>query len=234
FAGARSHSVTDALCLGSKAAPLFPSGPRSPGSTYSYSFPAAGSYSYKSTAKGDPKTMTGTVNVPVVVSQPTGTPDTSIQVTWATSALAGFKFDVQYRYRAPGASDYSLWNTWLPYPSAPSASFVASTLQGAGDYQFRSRLKNASTFNLSGWSPAASVTIARADGTQHLADIAVFHETDTDNVEVPDCTGGDGVAQPAPSCVFSETIRPDGDLEIVVLTTHNNRWRVGKVAVPTP
>jgi hypothetical protein len=32
--------------------------------------------------------------------------------------------------------------------------------------------------------------------------------------------------------VWSETFRPDGDLEIVVLTEHNNRWRVGKITTP--
>jgi CSLREA domain-containing protein len=227
FTGARSHSVTDALCLGSKAAPLFSSGARKHGSTYSATFAAAGSYAYKSTVKGDPSSMKGTVNVPVAVSQPSGAPDTSIQVSWATAAVYGFKFDVQYRYRAPGASTFSAWKSWT-LTTSPSKAFVASSLYGAGDYEFRSALKNASSGRESGWSPAAPVTIARADGTQHLADISVFHETDADNVEVPDCTGPDGVAQPAPSCVWSETIRPDGDLEIVVYTTHNNRWRVGK------
>ena len=112
-------------------------------------------------------------------------------------------------------------------PTAPSKTFVASALKGPGDYQFRTRLENASNGRTSGWAPAASVTIVSADGGQHLAAFSVFHETDTGNVEVPDCTGPEGVAQPAPSCVWSETLQPDGDLEIVVFTTHNNRWRVG-------
>jgi plastocyanin len=67
FTGSKSHSATDALGLGTSAKPLFDSGAKSSGS-YSVGFPAAGSYSYRSTVKGD--TMTGTVQVPVAISQP--------------------------------------------------------------------------------------------------------------------------------------------------------------------
>jgi hypothetical protein len=227
WAGIKSHSVTDALGLGPSGTPLFSSGVLGPGSTYSYPFAAAGSYLYKSKASGDPTSMKGTVNVPVEVSRPSGTPDTAIEVTWASSALPGYRFDVQYRYRAPGTSTYSLWKAWIPDPTAPSKTFVASALKGAGDYQFRTRLENASNGRTAGWAPAASVTITPADGTQHLAAFSVFHETDGVNVEVPDCTGPDLVVQPEPSCVWSESIRPTGDLEIVVYTTHNSRWRAG-------
>jgi CSLREA domain-containing protein len=227
FTGSHPHSVTDAAGLGPSGSPLFSSGVLPQGSTYSYAFPAAGSYAYKSTASGDPTSMKGTVSVPVTVSQPTGGPDTAIEVTWAAGSIPGYRFDVQYRYRAPGTSTYSLWKAWIPDPTAPSKTFVASALKGPGDYQFRTRLENASNGRTSGWASAASVTIVSADDGQHLAAFSVFHETDTGNVEVPDCTGPEGVAQPAPSCVWSETLQPDGDLEIVVFTTHNNRWRVG-------
>jgi CSLREA domain-containing protein len=231
FAGQRSHTVTDTLRLGPTGGPLFSSGLLPPGSSYAFTFAAAGSYPYKSTASGDPTSMKGTVNVPVEVSRPTGTPDTAIEVTWATSALAGYRFDVQYQYRAPGASTFSKWKSWIGTQTAPSGTFVASALKGVGDYQFRSRLVNSSFGRQAGWSAPASVTITAGtsgDGGQHLAAFSVFHETVGDgNVEVPDCTGPELVAQPAPSCVWSETIRPDGDLEIVVYTTINNRWRVG-------
>jgi CSLREA domain-containing protein len=227
WVGTRSHSVTDAFGIGPSGSPLFSSGIRSPGSTYSYTFAAAGSYVYKSKASGDPTAMKGTVNVPVKVSQPTGGVDSAIEVTWATGTLPGFRHDVQYRYRAPGATTFSLWKTWIPDPTAPSKTFVASALKGAGDYQFRSRLENASTGRTAGWSPPASVTITAGDGAQHLAAFSVFHETEAGNVEVPDCTGPDGVVEPVPSCVWSETLLPDGDLEIVVYTTINGRWRAG-------
>ncbi len=53
----------------------------------------------------------------------------------------------------------------------------------------------------------------------------MFHETEVGNVEVLDCTGPDGVAQPGPACIWSETILAGGDLQIVVYTSHNGRWR---------
>jgi CSLREA domain-containing protein len=227
WVGAKSHSVTDAFGIGPSGTPLFSSGIRPPGSAYSYPFAAAGSYVYKSKAYGDPTSMKGTVKVPVRVSQPTGSVDSAIEVTWATGTLPGFRHDVQYRYRAPGTTTFSLWKTWIPDPTAPSKTFVPSALKGAGDYQFRSRLENASTGRTADWSPPASVTITASDGSQHLAAFSVFHETEAGNVEVPDCTGPDGVAEPAPSCVWSETLLPDGDLEIVVYTTINGRWRAG-------
>jgi CSLREA domain-containing protein len=231
WTGSRSHTVTDTLRLGPTGGPLFSSGLRSTGATYSYAFQAAGSYPYKSTASGDPRSMTGTVDVPVSVSPSSGTPDTAIQVTLATSALSGYRFDADYRYRAPGASTYGKWKSWVT-TTAPSKTFVPSSFQGVGDYQFRSRLVNQSFGRQAGWSAAASVTITSGSsgggGGQHLAAFSVFHETVGDgNIEIPDCTGPELTVQPEPSCVWSEVIRPDGDLEIVVYTEHNNRWRVG-------
>jgi CSLREA domain-containing protein len=228
WVGSRSHSVTDADGVGASGTPLYSSGTLPPGSTYSYTFAAAGSYNYKSKASGDPTSMKGTVSVPVEVAQPTGSTDTAIEVTWASAeAEPGYRFDVQYRYRAPGTTTYSQWKAWIPDPTAPSKTFLASALKGAGDYQFRTRLERSSTGRTSDWSPAASVTITAGDGAQHLAAFSVFHETAAGNTEVPDCTGPEGVAEPAPSCVWSETILPDGDLEIVVFTTVNGRWRAG-------
>jgi CSLREA domain-containing protein len=227
FTGTRGHTVTEADGLGPSGTPLFSSGVLAPGSAYSQAFPGAGTYNYKSKATGDPTSMRGTVAVPVAVSQPTGGPSTAIEIRWATQSVPGYRFDVDYRYRAPGTTTYSTWAKWIPDPTDPSAVFTASSLSGAGDYQFRARLQNNTTGRTVDWSPAASVTILGGDGPNHLSDFNVFHETDADNVEVPDCTGPDGVVEPGPACVWSENLRPDGDLEIVVLTTHNNRWRVG-------
>ena len=58
----------------------------------------------------------------------------------------------------------------------------------------------------------------------------IFHETVGGNVQVPDCTGPEGVAQPSPSCTWSETILANGDLQVVVFTTENGRWRPSRVA----
>ncbi len=171
--------------------------------------------------------MTGTVLVPDSVSQTSGDPNTAITVTWAASQPTGYRFDVQYRFKAPGGT-YGLWTTWESNTTTTSKQFTGADLLGEGDYQFRSRLENASTGKNSKYSPSIGVTLTAASGgggSSHLAGVTMFHETDGVNVEVPDCTGPDGVAQPGPACIWSETILTDGDLQIVVYTSHNGRWR---------
>jgi CSLREA domain-containing protein len=234
FQGTRQHSVTDKVGLGPSGSRLFNSGNRSPGSTYSYAFIAAGRYAYRSFAPRDRASMAGVVSVPVEVSRDTAGPADPVTVTWATSRPSGFRFDVQYRYKAPTASTYSSWRGWRTNTVRTSHTFTGPGLRGAGSYQFRSHLENIGTGKVSGWSDPAPVTVSSTTGGsgQHLDDIAAFHENDAGvNEQLPDCTGAEGIVQPAGvACTWSETIRPDGDLEIVVYTTHNNRWRVGKVA----
>jgi plastocyanin len=227
FAGTKPHSVVDSLGLGAGHGPLFASGNRAPGQTYSYRFAAAGQYPYRSTTYGDPLTMKGTVDVPIKVSPATGAPDSVISVTWsASSCPTGFRYDVQYRFKPTGGA-FGAWKGWRTNTVKTSDTLTAASLNGPGDYQFRSRLENIGTGKTSGWSRPASLTIVDPN---HLADIAVYHETETGNVEVPDCTGAEGVVQPGPACTWSEKLTYDGDLEVVVYTTINNRWRVGKVS----
>jgi plastocyanin len=232
FQGTRPHSVTDKIGLANRGGPLFNSGNRSPGSTYAYTFPAAGRYTYRSFAPRDRATMTGVVSVPVTVSSDTAGPSDPVTVTWATSRPTGFRFDVQYRYKTATGS-YSSWKSWRTNTLMTSSSFT-SALRGLGDYQFRSRLENISTGRQSGWSDPVTVTVSNTPtggSGQHIDDIAMFHEDPLgNNVQVPDCDGDEGVVDPGPACTWSETIQPDGDLEIIVFTTHNNRWRGGKIA----
>jgi hypothetical protein len=171
--------------------------------------------------------MTGVVAVPDTVSRDAAGPNDPVTVTWATSRPTGFRFDVQYRFKT-AAGSYSSWKSWRSNTLMTSGSFT-SALRGLGDYQFRSHLENIGTGKKSGWSDPVTVTVSNATDGNHLADFAMFHEDDAGvNHEVLDCASDDGSVSPLPACTLSETIRPDGDLEIVVLTTHNNRWRGGK------
>jgi plastocyanin len=233
FGGTRAHSVTDKVGLANGGGRLFNSGNRNPGATYAYSFVAAGSYAYRSFAPGDRATMTGVVSVPDETSTSTAAPSDAVTVTWATSRPTGFRFDVQYRYRtATGA--YGLWKSWRSNSLMTSSSFTGAGLRGQGVYQFRSHLENTGTGKKSGWSDPVSVTVSSTTtggSGQHIANVAMFHDDLAgNNVQVPDCTGDDGVVQPGPACTWSEVINGEGDLVVVIYTTHNNRWRGGKVS----
>jgi hypothetical protein len=52
-----------------------------------------------------------------------------------------------------------------------------------------------------------------------------------DGVAAPTCTGTPGTADPDP-CVLSRTLQPDGDLVIVVLSSHASLWTFGIRACP--
>jgi plastocyanin len=234
FGGTRQHSVADTVGLGAGGGRLFNSGNRSPGATYSYSFAAAGQYKYRSYAAGDRASMAGIVSVPVDVSRDTAAPADPVTVTWATSRPSGFRFDVQYRFKTPTGT-YGAWKSFRGNTLMPSTSFTGAGLRGQGTYQFRSHLENMNTGKKSGWSDgAATVTVSTTTtggSGEHIAEVAMFHDDGLGgNVQVPDCTGVDGVVQPGPACTWSETVNGDGDLVVVVYTTHNNRWRGGKVA----
>jgi CSLREA domain-containing protein len=234
FRGTRQHSVADTVGLGAGGGRLFNSGNRNPGSTYSYSFAAAGQYKYRSFASGDRASMKGIVSVPVDVSRDTAAPTDPVTVTWATSRPSGFRFDVQYRYKTPTGA-YGGWRSFRSNTLMTSSSFTGAGLRGQGTYQFRSHLENMNTGRKSGWSDGAATVAVSTTTTggsgQHIAEVAMFHDDLLGgNVQLPDCTGADGVVQPGPACTWSETVNGDGDLVVVVYTTHNNRWRGGKVA----
>jgi streptogramin lyase/plastocyanin len=155
FAGTRNHTVTDSIRLGASSKPLFDSGLRASGA-YGYSFWAAGTYSYGSTASGDSK-LTGTVGVPVLISPSSGTTSTTFTVAWASRTLSGYVFDLQVRFQKAGSKTWSTWSTSRSGVTATGTTTAATA--GAGTYAFHARLRNAATGKESAWSPDNTVIV---------------------------------------------------------------------------
>jgi mannan endo-1,4-beta-mannosidase len=155
FAGKKTHTVTDSIGLGPAGAALFGSRALNSGS-YSFTFPAAGSYSYKSTVKGD--ASSGTVAVPVLATPSSGRTSTTFSVIWATNPSAGYVFDVQYRFKPAGAKGWKGWTNWQTGVAVTHATFVPS--QGAGSYAFHARLRNTGTGRASLYSPDTPITVS--------------------------------------------------------------------------
>ena len=156
----RSHTATDASGMG-----LFDSGLKAGGTNYSFTFKAAGTYKYKSTAS-EPTLMAGTVKVPLKVSPLSGGTTTTYTVTWASGAPAtGFFSDVAYRYKPCAKTATCTWQAWTNWKtnqtSALSAGFTPT--KGTGTYQFRARVGKqvtATTKKFSGWSLPVTVSVA--------------------------------------------------------------------------
>ena len=155
FRGPSAHTATDSIGLGVGSAPLFDSGSRGAGELYDFVFQAAGIYPYSST-NSEPSPMTGTISVPLVASPASGTTSSAFSVRWSTSTLPGFRFSVQYRFRPAGSTTWGPWASFVRRQTAPAATFAPD--QGAGTYQFRSRLENAATGRASQYSTPASIT----------------------------------------------------------------------------
>lgn len=231
FLGPHYHSATDSRRIGRGGAPLFDTGRKPAGATVTRSFTAAGIYPYRSTAPSDPSSMTGSVSVPIELSQSEAGSSDSTSVTWATSRASGFRFDVQRRFKSPGSASYGSWSTWRSNTTRLTSQFVGSAFNGDGTYQFRARLENASSLKTSWWSSLQTLTVAPTapppPSRSLLDSVTLFHETESGNAQVPDCTGVDGIVDPLPACTWSEEILPDGDLKVTVYTTINGRWRHG-------
>jgi hypothetical protein len=139
----QDHSVTDASALG-----LFDSGLRSPGSSFTATFIAAGTYSVIDRATG----RTSAVKIPLKVTPASGSTATSFTVTWASQTPpAGYAVDVQIK--RPGTSSYVSWQTRT---TQPSGAFMPDA--GPGSYSFRARYRNTRNFAASGWSSAVTIT----------------------------------------------------------------------------
>jgi probable HAF family extracellular repeat protein len=150
FNGGKPHSATDSVGLGPSGSSLFDSSAKTSGS-YSYPFLAAGTYTYRSTVKGD--SMTGTVGVPLVL----GTVGANVLVIWAAAPMPGFVFDVSYRFKPTGSSKWGSWTAWKNGATAAAATFVPPS--GRGTYSFHARLRNAATGRYSGDSADAMITV---------------------------------------------------------------------------
>jgi len=156
FAGSKPHSVTENLKLGPAKAPLFTSGVLTRG-RYGTVLRAAATYAYGSTVKGDPGGFTGSVAVPVRITPTSGGPTTSFTVTWSSSTLSGYAFDVQYRFMKAGGKSWSALKAWKTGVSTTTAAF--SPTSGAGTYAFSARLRNTSTGMASLWSPETTIVV---------------------------------------------------------------------------
>jgi plastocyanin len=150
FAGTRAHTVTDLLALGPAGTPWFTSGVILPGGRFGQVFDAAGIYAYHSTASKDNLFFVGVVTVPLRVTPSSGTAATPFTITWSSSSISGYMFDVRYRFLKTGSTKWTAWMPWLT--GTPSAGGTFHPTLGAGTYSFISRVRNASTGNVSGWS----------------------------------------------------------------------------------
>lgn len=156
FSGTKLHSATENLKLGPAKAPLFDSGRLTSG-RYSYVFRAAATYTYGSTVKGHPGSFAGSVAVPVWISPTTGGTTTAFTVTWSSSTLSGYVFDVQYRFMKAGSKSRSPLKAWRS--GAPGASGTFTAPSGAGTYAFSARLRNTTTGMASLWSPETRIAV---------------------------------------------------------------------------
>jgi plastocyanin len=118
--------------------------------TYSFTFRAAGHFTYHCTPHSF---MTAEVKVKPK-AQPTGggVGDTfTIQVA-TQDPPAAFVFDIQMK--APGDTEFQ---AWMPGSTTMSAEFVPTE---AGTYEFRSRVRRVSNNGASYYSPSVSVTVS--------------------------------------------------------------------------
>jgi hypothetical protein len=137
------HRLQDTLGLN-----LFDSGPRGPGSSFTYAFPAAGVFGVRDTANG--------VTFPISVSMKSGgrtiTPAMTSEyaIQWGLgSPPPGAVYDVQLRRVAANYTDF------LTGTSAAGATFVPGAL--GCPCKVRARLRNATTGAASGWSIAIPI-----------------------------------------------------------------------------
>ncbi len=146
FTGNNTHSVADTSGL-----QLFDTGGLPKGSTFSFTFVAAGSYPYASKVG---TSMKGTVKVPVVITPGSGGAATTFTVRWATAPPgAGLVYDVQLK--RPGGT----WTQWSGAwgTAATSKTFVPG---GTGTFGFRARVRRWSVPAQTGWSGAKNITVS--------------------------------------------------------------------------
>jgi outer membrane protein assembly factor BamB/plastocyanin len=141
----QNHSATDDSGFG-----LFDSGLSAPGSSFSYSFVAAGTYPIIDTATSH----TSTVYIPVDIS-PVSYPATSFVIKWATAAPpSGQVFDVQIEN--PGSGSFVDWKKGT---TLTSAKYRADPLT-EGLYRFRARIRDQSSGSATQWSPPRAAGVA--------------------------------------------------------------------------
>jgi uncharacterized delta-60 repeat protein len=149
FDGPSSHTATDNTGMG-----MFDSGTKTPGSTFDFTFNAAGAYAYRCTIHPTTTMKPGKVEVPMTASPASGTTSTEFTLTWAAAAPApGFVFDVQLK--RPGATKFSAWRTGV---TILSDAFVPDG--GTGSYAFRARLRNSANARAAQWSAIRALAVS--------------------------------------------------------------------------
>jgi plastocyanin len=131
---------------------LWDSGELNSGEKFTYTFTAAGSYSYECTLHIQ-FGMMGSIGVRNLVSPPSGPVGTVFTVTAATiEAPTGMGYDIQKR--EPGGR----FQTWVSGASSPTAQFDSAG-QPTGSYGFRSRLRRLSDNAAIGYSPVGWIDV---------------------------------------------------------------------------
>jgi plastocyanin len=122
------------------------------GSMFSFTFSAAGKYSYHCNFHQG-LGMIGTISVPVKASPSSGPAGTVFTITVATANATGtFVYDIQKK--VPGGS-FQNWKTGI---TAKSASFDSTGL-ATGTYQFRARLRDTATAKMTLYSAGKSISV---------------------------------------------------------------------------
>lgn len=150
FNGPSAHTVTERVKLGAGTTPLFNSGAKPAGSTFSSAFSWAGTFKYVCTIHS---VMAGTVKTPLVVSPRSGTRSTTFTLTLGSAPPPpGLAFDVQVK--RPGTSSYAM------LVNGTTATSVAFVPDASGTFVFRARLRNTTTGKASGWSVVVKVPVS--------------------------------------------------------------------------
>jgi Tol biopolymer transport system component len=143
--GDEAHTVTDNTGMG-----LYDSGNIAPDGAYILRFLSAGKFAYFCTIH---PTMTGIVQVPIIVAPLTGTVSTTFTVTWSAKPnQPNLVFDVQIQ--RPGQTTFSDWKTGI---ATASATFVPDS--GTGSYAFRSRVRSTLNGAASQYSAPVAITV---------------------------------------------------------------------------
>jgi hypothetical protein len=139
-----THSVTDGTRLS-----LYDSGLRDPGSSFVYTFIAAGTFQVLDQRTGDRMT----VEVPAAARPRRGGEATRFLVQWASDFPPfGYTYDVQIR--RPGSSQFEDWKEGT---FDLEARFVPDA--GPGTYWFRARIRVDGGQRASGWSRPVAIQV---------------------------------------------------------------------------
>jgi hypothetical protein len=65
-------------------------------------------------------------------------------------------WNVRYQFLKTGSTKWTAWTSWLTGASTAGGTFLPTL--GSGTYAFISRVRNASTGNISGWSLEAAIS----------------------------------------------------------------------------